>query len=153
MSDRLNSDHLQLLYHCEVWWLSKGCVFNRHFELSIQVYMFLQDQCSPLTEHYVNDYFYAKLAYLSDVFDQLNQLNMSMQGRNSSVFLVANKVEGFKKKISLWERKVKDKRLDIFHCSAKYSNLLLMWTFLNQYFSILLNCRISLKTISRRLTS
>jgi len=74
--DRLNSDHLQLLYHCEVRWLSKGCVLNRLYELRCQVYLFLQDQCSPLVEHYVTDYFCAKLAYLSDVFDHLNQLNM-----------------------------------------------------------------------------
>ena len=37
-----------------------------------------------------------------------------MQGRNSSVFLVADKIEGFKKKISLWKKRVKDKRLDMF---------------------------------------
>jgi len=114
LCDNLDSDHLQLLYHSEVRWLSKGRVLNRLFELRRQVYMFLQDQRSPLAEHYIDDYFCAKLAYLSDIFDQLNQLNMSMQGRNSSVFLVADKIEGFKKKIILWKRRVKDKRLDIF---------------------------------------
>ena len=76
--------------------------------------MFLQDQRSLLAEHYIDDYFCAKLASLPDIFDQLNQLNKSMQGRNSSVFLVADKIEGFKKKISLWKRRVKDKRLDMF---------------------------------------
>ena len=42
-----------------------------------------------------------------------------MQGRNSSVFLVADKIEGFKKKISLWKRRVKDKRLDMFPLLSK----------------------------------
>jgi len=114
MCDRLNSDHLQLLYHCEVKWLSKGCIPNCLFELRRQVYVFLRDQCSPLAEHYIHDYFCAKLTYLSNVFYLLNQLNMSMQGRNSSVFSVADKVDGFKKKISLWKKRVKDKRLDMF---------------------------------------
>ena len=111
LCENLDSDHLQLLYHSEVRWLSKGQVLNRLFELRRQVYMFLHDQRSPLAENYIDDCFCAKLAYLSDIFDQLNQLNKSMQGRNSSVFLVADKIEGFKKKISLWKRRVKDMSL------------------------------------------
>jgi len=59
MCDRLNSVHLQLLNHCEVWWLSKGCVLNLFDELRRQVYMFLQDQCSPLAEHYISNFFWA----------------------------------------------------------------------------------------------
>jgi len=34
---------------------------------------------------------------------------MPMQDRNSLAFLVADKVEEFKKKISLWKKRVKDK--------------------------------------------
>ena len=124
LCENLDSDHLQLLYHSEVRWLSKEQVLNRLFELRRQIYMFLQDQRSPLAEHYIDDYICAKLAYLSDIFDQLNQLSKSMQGRNSSVFLVADKIEGFKKKISLWRRRVND--LICSFCSAKTSNLPLM---------------------------
>ena len=62
------------------------------------------DQLSTLADHYVDDCFCAKLAYLLDIFDQLNQLNLSMQGRSSSLFLVADKIEGFKKKIDLWKK-------------------------------------------------
>ena len=113
LCNNLDTDHLQLLYHSEVRWLSKGQIPNHLFELRCQVYMFLQDQCSPLAEQYIDDYFCAKLAYLTDIFDQLNQLNMSMQGRNSLVFLVADKVEGFKKNINFWKRKVKDKQFDM----------------------------------------
>ena len=105
MCENLDSDHLQLLHHSEVRWLSKGQVLNHLFELRRQVYMFLQDQRSPLAEHYIDDCFCAKLAYLSDIFDQLNQLNKSMQGRNSSVFLFADKIEGLKKNIKSLEKK------------------------------------------------
>ena len=38
---------------------------------------------------------------------------MSMQGGNSSVFLVTDKIEGFKKKINFWKKRVKDKQLDM----------------------------------------
>ena len=81
--------------------------------------MFLLDQQSPIAEHNIDDYFCAKLAYLSDIFDKLNPLKMSMRVRNSSVFLVADKIEEFKKNISIWKRKVKDKGLDIFSLLRK----------------------------------
>ena len=78
LCDGLDSGHLQLLYHCEVRWLSKGRVLNRLFELRQQVYIFLSDKRSLLADHYVDDCFCAKLAYLLDVFNHLNQLNLSM---------------------------------------------------------------------------
>ena len=114
MCDTLNANHLQLLCHCGIRWLSKGRVFNRLFELRHQVFTFLNDQRSPLAEHYVDHCFCAKLAYLADVFDLLNTLNLSIQGRNSSLFLVADKIEGFKKKIGLWKRRVNIKQFDMF---------------------------------------
>ena len=114
LCDRLNSDHLQLLYHCEVRWLSKRGVFIRLFEMRHEVYIFLNDQRSPLADHHVDDCFWAKLAYLSDIFDQLNQLNLSMQGRSSSLFLVADKIEGFKKKTDLWNKRVNNLRYEMF---------------------------------------
>ena len=101
-------------------WLSKGRVFNRLFELRKEVNIFLNDQSSPLADHYVDDCFCAKLAYLAYVFDQLNQLNLSMQGRNSSLFLVADKIEGFKKKLDLWNRKVSNKRYEMFPLLSEY---------------------------------
>ena len=62
LCDRLNSDHLQLLYHCEVRWLSKGRVFNRLFEMRHEGYTFSNDPLSPLADRYVDDCFCAKLA-------------------------------------------------------------------------------------------
>ena len=119
LCDGLDSGHLQLLYHCEVRWLSKGRILNRLFELSQQVYIFLSHKCSPLADHYVDDYFCAKLAYLTDVFDELNQLNLSMQGRNNSLFLVADKIEGFKEKIGFWKKRLVINGMRCFHSLVK----------------------------------
>ena len=44
LCDRLNSDHLLLLYHCKVRWLSKGRVFNRLFEMRHEGYTFFNNQ-------------------------------------------------------------------------------------------------------------
>ena len=37
-----------------------------------------------------------------------------MQGRSSSLFLVADKIEGFKKKTDLWKKRVNNLRHEIF---------------------------------------
>ena len=119
LCDRLNSDHLLLLYHCEIRWLSKGRVFNCLFEMRHEGYTFFNDQLSPLADHYVDDWFFAKLAYLVDIFDQLNQLNLSMQGKSSSLFLVADKIKEFKKKIDHWKKRVNNLRYETFPLLCK----------------------------------
>ena len=84
-----------------------------------QVDSFLSNKRSPFADHYVDDCFCARLAYLSDVFDQLNQLILSMKGRNSSLFLVADKIEGFKKKIGFWKKKVSNNWYEMFPLLSK----------------------------------
>ncbi|XP_078802871.1 protein FAM200A-like [Oryzias latipes] len=89
LCEGMEADHVQLLYHSEVRWLSRGLVLTRIFELRKEVFSFLTDKKSPLAHHYTNATFIAKLAYLFDIFSLLNQLNISLQGRNSNIFFVA----------------------------------------------------------------
>ena len=86
LCDGLDSGHLQFLFHGEVRLLSKGRVLNRLFELRQQVYTFLSNKRSPPADRYVDDCFCAKLAYLSDVFNQLNQLNLPIKAETAHCF-------------------------------------------------------------------
>ena len=47
----------------------------------------------------------ARLAHLADVLTKLNQLNLSLEGKESHVLKMYDKVIGFTKKLKLWERK------------------------------------------------
>ena len=47
----------------------------------------------------------ARLAYLGDVFTKLNELNLSLQGKEPHILKMYDKVKGFTKKLKLWERK------------------------------------------------
>ena len=76
--------------------------------------IFLSDKHSPLANCYVDNCFCAKLANLSDMFNQLNCLNLSMQGRNSSLFLVADKIKGSKKVLVLWKKNISNERFGVF---------------------------------------
>uniref|UniRef100_A0A8C7ZJR2 Uncharacterized protein n=1 Tax=Oryzias sinensis TaxID=183150 RepID=A0A8C7ZJR2_9TELE len=114
LCEGMEADHVQLLYHSEVRWLSRGLVLTRIFELRKEVFSFLTDKKSPLAHHYTNATFIAKLAYLSDISSLLNQLNISLQGRNSNIFFVADKVQAFQRKLSLWSKRAHEERLDMF---------------------------------------
>ncbi|XP_077065697.1 SCAN domain-containing protein 3-like [Siphateles boraxobius] len=110
----LEADHVQLLFHSEVRWLSRGLVLKRLFELRNEVLSFLTERNSPFAHYYANAQFTAKLAYLCDIFSLLNQLNISLQGRNSNIFFVADKVQAFKRKLALWIKRAQEKRMDMF---------------------------------------
>ncbi|XP_061598837.1 SCAN domain-containing protein 3-like isoform X5 [Cololabis saira] len=110
----MEADHIQLLNHSEVRWLSRGLLLNRLFELRNEVFSFLTEKKYTLAHHFANTKFTAKLAYLCDIFSLLNQLNISLQGRTSNIFVVANKVKAFKRKLALWTKRTQEKRMDMF---------------------------------------
>ncbi|GAA6086401.1 SCAN domain-containing protein 3-like [Tachysurus ichikawai] len=45
---------------------------------------------SPLAAHFSDKVWVAKLAYLSDIFSLLNELNLSLQGKMTTVFKLAD---------------------------------------------------------------
>ncbi len=44
----------------------------------------------------------AQLSYLVDIFNRLNSLNTSMQGRDANILLLSDKVNAFAGKLDLW---------------------------------------------------
>ena len=45
----------------------------------------------------------AKIFYLDDLFEHVNQLNKTLQGRNTNLVDCAEKVRSFLKKLILWK--------------------------------------------------
>lgn len=48
-----------------------------------------------------------QVAYLADIFAEINSLNMSMQGRDQTLVGLSEKLSLFKGKLKLWMNKVK----------------------------------------------
>ena len=111
----LESSSMQLLYHSEVRWLSKGRILTRLYELRHEVREFLESKHHQLASYYFDNIHLAKLAYLADIFEHLNVLNSSMQGTKLTVFQFADKIEAFKRKVGMWSRKVKHGNIQMFH--------------------------------------
>ena len=96
----------RLLLHTEVRWLSEGRSLARVFDLGEPLQRFLSVNRSALAAHFSDKEWVTKLAYLCDIFNLLNELNLSLQGKMTTVFKTADKVAAFKAKLELWGRRV-----------------------------------------------
>ena len=98
----VDADHKALLLQMEVRWLSWGCVLKQVFELREQIAFFLRQQnFGALAKKFSQEEFIAKVAYLADIFDSLNSLNISMHGAGFTVIEQAAKVATYHKKLAL----------------------------------------------------
>uniref|UniRef100_A0A8C7Z0S1 DUF4371 domain-containing protein n=1 Tax=Oryzias sinensis TaxID=183150 RepID=A0A8C7Z0S1_9TELE len=103
LCENTGAEHTELLLHTEVRWLSRGRVLSRLFELRAEVHTFLTEHGSPHATMFENTDWLAKLCYLADIFRKLNELNMSLQGKDTSILNLYDKVGGFLKKAEMWK--------------------------------------------------
>ena len=83
LCEEVGSQDPSLLFYSAVRWLSSGKVLTRLFELRHEISQFLLN----LNNHVLyalheDDRWIAKLAYLADIFEHLNELNLKMQEKN-----------------------------------------------------------------------
>lgn len=103
MCDDMGAEHSCLLFYSSARWLSLGNSLQRVYELRNELYLCLNEENHALAGNFIDQDFLIKLAFLSDIFERLDILNKSLQGTNTHIFLLFSKVEGFKKKLLLWE--------------------------------------------------
>ena len=104
--DQMGSEHNVLLYHSFIKFGGSLGVLSRVFELRGEIETFLRELKSPLSKHFDDNKFIGALAYLTDFFSSLNQLNMQMQGKSITIVDARDKIQGFQKKLDLWSRRV-----------------------------------------------
>ncbi len=114
LCQELGAEHEQLLFHTEVRWLSRGRVLHRLYELRSEVMTFLVNVKSDLARYLDDPLWLAQLSYLVDIFDRLNSLNTSMQGRDANILLLSDKVNAFVGKQDLWRDRLINKNVDMF---------------------------------------
>lgn len=115
----MGSLHQNLLYHTEVRWLSKVKVLTRLLELKAELLMFLQDAKSEYANYFCDPAWLLKLAFLADLFDHLNILNKSLQGREENILTAKDKIRGFLAKLRLWSESLQKKVYESFPCVQK----------------------------------
>uniref|UniRef100_UPI00358E95EF SCAN domain-containing protein 3-like n=1 Tax=Myxine glutinosa TaxID=7769 RepID=UPI00358E95EF len=103
----MDADHEVLLFYMAVCWLSRGNVVNHAFELKDEVRFFLEGQEKrDFLAHFDDETWNKRVAYLADIFDQPNKLNLKFQGRETHVLLFQDNLRAFISKLQNWRRKV-----------------------------------------------
>ena len=96
-------------------------MLKRVCDLRDEVVIFLRPQhFTELAEKFSREDFNAKIAYLADIFDSLNCLNLSMQGVGFTVIDHAAKVAAYYKKLILWKSYAARNQYDMFAELTKY---------------------------------
>ena len=85
-----------------------GKCLPRVFKLRRALLTFLQLEKHRSGKNFQRVDFLLKFSYLCDIFEKLNNLNVSMQGNDANILELSDKIEAFVRKISLWRFDVSD---------------------------------------------
>ena len=111
----MDSQHVRLLMHTDVRWLSKGKVLTRVHELQKELIVFFYKEKHERFCKYLRcEIWMAKMEYLTEIFGQLNIVNSSMQGRNENILTSTDKLVALKKKIVIRKNRAKLGEFDMF---------------------------------------
>ena len=96
LCEEMDAKHKYFFLHTEVRWIPRGKSLNRAFKLRQPLKRFLLQTNSDLSNKFSDEKWVLKLVYLCDIFNQLNELNLSLQGKMTTSFTLADKVAAFK---------------------------------------------------------
>ena len=109
----LDMEYGDLPYHTEVRWLSQGKVLLRGFELLEEICLFMESKGKDTTE-LRDETFLCEMAFLCNITNHLNVMNLQLQGRGCVIFDMHSTVKAFKTKLSLWETQMRKENLSHF---------------------------------------
>jgi hypothetical protein len=93
----MRSEYNTVLLHSNIRWLSRGKLFNHLLELKAEVVVFIIEIKSEIVKYFQDELWICRLAYLCDVFDKINNLNLQLKEFNTNILILHDKVQAFKK--------------------------------------------------------
>ena len=75
---------------------------RRLFEVRDELFQFFRKKNDDFQTDLVSKEFLARLVHLSDIFEVLNNFNMSFQDPNETLSEYISKLEAFLRKLTLW---------------------------------------------------
>lgn len=120
--EEADSDHTELLLHTDVRWLSRGKFLQRFRDLLPEIKQFLQEKKHAEYEQLNDDRWLLDLAFLTDLSNMLNELNLELQGKEKLVINMISTVNAFKGKLKLLSSKIQRNDLGNFSNLASELN-------------------------------
>ncbi|XP_055491351.1 protein FAM200C-like [Leucoraja erinacea] len=118
MCEEMGANFTVPILHTEERWLLRGKVLNRVIQLREEIALFLERGCTEkenqLHENMQDELFMMKVAYLADLFAEVNSLKLSLQGNLPMLHMACDKVAAFRRKIHLHQRRVQDGYMTTF---------------------------------------
>jgi hypothetical protein len=109
----LDAQYEDVIYWSNIRWLSRGKVLRRFFDLKEEIVLFLSDKSTNIEE--LNDSnFIFDLAFLVDLTQYLNDLNIKLQGRDQLITALYSHIKAFEVKLKLWEHQLNNKNYTHF---------------------------------------
>ena len=116
----VQAEHGDLMFYCEVRWLSKGKMLRRFYDLKDQVSVFMNMKDKPMPE-LDNPAWMCDLAFLVDVTTHLNELNTKLQTQGQLAHELYGHVRSFQNKLVLWESQLREGNTYHFPTLAKHN--------------------------------
>ena len=105
LSLEMNAEYGDLLFYCEVRWLSRGAMLRRVYQLRNELSAFVAQKGVDVPQLSDPDWI-TDLAFLVDITTHMNALNTRMQGKDQLINKLFEQVCAFEVKLSLWEEQL-----------------------------------------------
>ena len=108
----LETEHLDVLYHSRVRWLSLDKVLRIVWELREEIVMFLEMKSiwSDFSTNIVDEEWRLDFKFAIDIMEKLNELNVKLQGNGIFAHEMYMHVKSFQTKLSLFSRQASSNR-------------------------------------------
>ena len=110
-------DHGDVIYYCDVRWLSRAKVLKRIAELKDAIQEFMTIKNKPIFE-FDDPKFKAYFAFLADISSHLATINLKLQQRGQLIHVLLRYVKALQAKIKLFEQQLGNKDLSHFPVMA-----------------------------------
>jgi hypothetical protein len=114
----LGSEYGDVIYNTEVRWLSRGAMLKRVYNLKndIQLFVEMKEYRFP---HFEDKEWMCDFAFLVDITQHLNDLNMELQGRDQFIHNMFDKINAFESKLKIWNKHLLSLIKHVTFCTPK----------------------------------